>query len=792
MHVMPTTVRVSATAGRGYPTILSALVAVAPGPAVIFVDPGEYHENLVTTGDVEVRAADGPGTVTVSAVDGVTVEASGTLRLVDLRLVNRGECVVKAIEGTTTLRGCDIWGYGNASVQAVSRSRLVMDNCDTHIGRVSLTGATGTITGCRFYDAMDNGIAVVEGSEAEIRDCFIVRTGLLGIRVHSSTATIDRCDLTGTGSTAICVDTNATATITGCRIHDVRSHGVEFNRASGIMQDCVVTDASCGISLIAGAYPTVRRCVLTDIRDAGVIVGDKCGGDFTGIEVDRAANAGFYVHKKGSPTVRELRVRHTLSGIAVSDAQGTFTDVAVTDAEIGVKVRDRGTAEITNASFAQCEYGIDAEDYSTVVTLTDSRIQDIKAAGVYVGKSARAALDGCVIQETGGVGVNVSGTRVKITESKVLDTELGGVYVTGAGSLVAERVQVRHSRGYGLWAKETSWLDVRDCEFVDNEGTGVLATDKSGGRIRTSIVNGNKIDVNVESNVRVETPPPVVETLEVFGKVAESAALTELGELIGLDAVKRQVRSQVNLIRVAKQRTDADLPAPETSRHLIFSGPPGTGKTTVARLYGRILASLGVLAKGQVVEVARSDLVGQYLGSTALKTRAVFEKAVGGVLFIDEAFALSRVFGSGTDFGQEAIDELVKLMEDRRADVVVIAAGYTDEMKAFLDTNPGLRSRFSRVVEFPPYTPKELVRIFAHLSRQAHYEVDERVLALVGDHFEVTQQGNAREARKIFETMLERQAERLAEVDEPTRDQLLWLLPADVPQEMDHNQEYLA
>ncbi|MFD1051381.1 right-handed parallel beta-helix repeat-containing protein, partial [Kibdelosporangium lantanae] len=185
-----------------------------------------------------------------------------------------------------------------------------------------------------------------------------------------------------------------------------------------------------------------------------------------------------------------------------------------------------------NPSFAQCEYGVDAEDYSTVVTLTDSRIQDIKAAGVYVGKSARATLDGCVIQETGGVGVNVSGTRVRITASKVLDTELGGVYVTGGGSLVAEGVQVRHSRGYGLWAKETSWLDVRDCEFVDNGGTGVLATDKSGGRVRGTTVNGNKVDVSVESNVRVETPPPVVETLEVFGKVAESAALAELAELI--------------------------------------------------------------------------------------------------------------------------------------------------------------------------------------------------------------------------------------------------------------------
>jgi SpoVK/Ycf46/Vps4 family AAA+-type ATPase len=258
--------------------------------------------------------------------------------------------------------------------------------------------------------------------------------------------------------------------------------------------------------------------------------------------------------------------------------------------------------------------------------------------------------------------------------------------------------------------------------------------------------------------------------------------LAELDELIGLEPVKKQVRTQVNLIRVSQQRTAAGLPAPPTSRHLVFSGPPGTGKTTVARLYGRILASLGVLAKGQVIEVSRSDLVGQYLGSTALKTKAVFEQAVGGVLFIDEAFALARTFGVNSDFGQEAIDELVKLMEDRRADVVVIAAGYTDEMKQFLDMNPGLKSRFSRVVEFPQYSPDELVRIFEHQANKNHYQVDEGVRELLTAYFEDQVTGNARDARTMFEVMLERHAERLADVEAPTRDQLLWLKPEDFPE----------
>ena len=244
--------------------------------------------------------------------------------------------------------------------------------------------------------------------------------------------------------------------------------------------------------------------------------------------------------------------------------------------------------------------------------------------------------------------------------------------------------------------------------------------------------------------------------------------------------------ASINLVRIARQREAAGLPAPPMSRHLVFSGPPGTGKTTVARLYGRLLAALGALATGEVIEAGRSDLVGQYLGATALKTKAVVESALGGVLFIDEAYTLSRTFGANSDLGLEAIDELVRLMENHRDDLVVIVAGYTTEMTTFLDINPGLRSRFSRTIEFPAYDADELAQII-QLHAQAHrYRWSDDALAAITQRFHRDQDtgalGNARDARTLFEEAIERQAARLADHPAPTVGQLTELTVADLPE----------
>lgn len=250
-----------------------------------------------------------------------------------------------------------------------------------------------------------------------------------------------------------------------------------------------------------------------------------------------------------------------------------------------------------------------------------------------------------------------------------------------------------------------------------------------------------------------------------LARVEDSESYKKLQELVGLDKVKKDVVELANLMKMQVRRKEQKLPEVPFSLHLVFSGNPGTGKTTIARILAGIYKDIGVLSKGQLVECDRGDLVAGYVGQTAIKTKKKIDEAKGGILFIDEAYTLNR---GENDFGQEAIDTILKAMEDNREDFIVIVAGYTDLMKEFIESNPGLRSRFNKYIEFPDYTADELVKIFGFQVKKYNYvltddaqkAVEKKIRdmeACKGENF-----ANAREVRNLFEKIVTNQATRLA------------------------------
>lgn len=271
----------------------------------------------------------------------------------------------------------------------------------------------------------------------------------------------------------------------------------------------------------------------------------------------------------------------------------------------------------------------------------------------------------------------------------------------------------------------------------------------------------------------------------VVNKPIEGDPYEELNDLIGLDEVKAEVRSLANFVKVQKQREAKGLKTPNLSYHLVFTGSPGTGKTTVARIVARIYKDLGILKKGHLVETDRSGLIGQYVGQTAPRVNAMCDSALNGVLFIDEAYAITQS-ESSNDYGAEAVATLLKRMEDDRDRLVVIVAGYTNEMKKFIDTNPGLQSRFNRYIHFPDYSSDDLYKIFRKYLKKNEYTITKEAAAYLKARLDYAVEhkdrnfGNARFVRNVFEKTIQSQANRIAKAGKVPDNELVEITLADV------------
>ncbi len=369
-------------------------------------------------------------------------------------------------------------------------------------------------------------------------------------------------------------------------------------------------------------------------------------------------------------------------------------------------------------------------------------------------------------------GVKASTGRPISKEVVELFKDLGTAFIAINDETVTE---VANLSNYGLMLD--NFLKQYGLYFTDGISNKKNSKSKNY-RKDTKSNTPNKAGV-IKQNAAAE------EDLELEPEETLEQLMEELNTLVGLKSVKQDLTNLINLVKIRKLREERGMKQPDITLHLVFSGNPGTGKTTVARLLAKIYKVLGVVSEGQLVEVDRSGLVAGYVGQTATQTAEVVESAIGGILFIDEAYTLIKS-GDEKDFGQEAVDTLLKLMEDNRDDLIVIVAGYTDKMEEFVNSNPGLKSRFNKYIFFNDYSGSELTEIFNNMAKKQEYDTDKEAGEFVEDYLTKKATAheenfaNAREARNYLERCIERQATRIVEIENISDDDLRTLTLPDV------------
>ncbi|TDV34589.1 right-handed parallel beta-helix repeat-containing protein [Actinophytocola oryzae] len=782
MDVGQSVITVSRSVSGGYRSIADAVAAASDG-SLIIVGAGTYTENLVLTRSVTITAENGPGSVRLSAPKGVTVALAAEAAALSGIVVTAADAetpAVLAAAGQLSMTECEVVGAGWCAVYARDRGALLMRDCSVRNpggAGIVVTSQTGSVVdGCTLTGMGSSALVVAENGSLTVRSCEVGECGANGICLNGrGRAVVEDTRITGAGKPAFAVEQQASATGSRISVRDVAGIGFYLASAESVtLEECSVERSGGeGVFVAEDCAPVLRSCRVVGAGGHAFHFTGKSAGTVAGCEASGSTGSGVSVTERSTAEFDRVTVTGSrLAAVRVSGAADPFfTRLSIVDAKgAGVELADgaRGRFE-----------GVEID-----------RAGD---QGLTIGGGARPVVSGLSMRAIGSDGVSITAAAAELSDCDILGAGADGVRVGAGAELVLTRCRVQRSTGTGCRFDEGSSGTVTDSEFVDNAADGIqvhstdavriagcAVRDNRGSGLRqvrpstlldvTNLTStGNKLPDAVGQAGGVSVAPPSAPA-DSPARPVVSAPMDELQALVGLDGVKREVTSLVNLNRMAQRRREAGLSAPPMARHLVFAGAPGTGKTTVARLYGAILNELGVLRSGHLVEVARADLVAQIIGGTAIKTTEAFNTALGGVLFIDEAYTLSSSKGgSGPDFGREAIDTLVKLMEDHREDVVVIAAGYSKEMGTFLEANPGMESRFSRTIEFANYTPDELVTIVRSQCRRHDYRLDETAELALLLYFEKIPKdgtfGNGRTARKVFESMADSQASRLAMSD---------------------------
>jgi SpoVK/Ycf46/Vps4 family AAA+-type ATPase len=839
---------VSRTEPGCQPTIAAALAA-APRGATVVIQPGVYREQLRLGGNVTLVAEDGPGTVTIDGTGGVALFVCGgavALRGIDVRGGADDLPAVQVSQGSLELTGAQVTAAGIVALH-VPGGELIMHDCQVgnSIGAGFLfeRGGAGSIVDTAAAGLGAAAVVITSGADPAFIRCTLRDARGAGVLCsREGHGLLQDCEISAVDGPGLAVEDGGALRLVNTKVF--KSGGIPIQVVGGTpaLTGCELSAATGPAVLVSGtAAPTLTSCVISVATGHAVTLQEMANGSYTDCRIEVTDGAAFAVTATAAPHISGGAISAgTGAGLVFAErAVGNVQGLTIRRGRTSVLVRDGARAELEDVTaVGPVEHALVVSGSAQVI-VHRGELVEAGAMAARVAAGATLALEGTTVRDA-AEGLVAAGGTLRVGGCEITSCRGSGIVAGRGAEVTLERTRVRGNGGPGVRFSAESRGQLLGCEIIDNTDCGVLVETlkpvrlsatllqgNSGGQLRT-VVRDAAVEIVGADGAPVDVPhgaaPKLTEvpTKEVptkleagptaapqwptslppadagrtvdsptkdEGRVADDPVaplLEQLDGLVGLAGVKREVATLVGLHRISQRRAAAGLPAPPMSRHMIFAGAPGTGKTTVARLYGQILATLGVLPGGQLVEVARADLVAEHIGGTAVKTTERFKEAIGGVLFIDEAYTLAPVDGggSGHDFGREAIDTLVKLIEDHRDDVVVIAAGYSTQMRAFLAANPGLASRFAKTVEFESYATAELVSIVERLCRSHHYALEYDTRATLAGLFDTMPRtesfGNARVARQVFEEMISRQAYRLSGSSAESGVELAQLLPQDL------------
>ncbi|MFI8993011.1 right-handed parallel beta-helix repeat-containing protein [Streptomyces sp. NPDC053542] len=771
--------------------------------------------------------------LTGAALAGALIRTTGAVRLTDCVLEGaQGTGVVVGGDSRLEMTGSRIRGATGSGVRVRDGAHVLLRDCLIDgAGRSGLLfedRSAALLVDCRVRDCDGEAVRVLDSSPVprdadpyEAVDAAAPAEARGGLLLYG-------CELSGAGADALHVAGAGDAVLAGCVLRDGGGSGATVGeRARVRLADTrIVRTTSAALTAHGTARLEARGTTVRGSAANGLLATGSAAVRLTDGEVTDCRFSAVHAGGAAELTLTRLRAGHTPEhGLhAVADARLTLTEVHLTDCGMsGLDLSGAASTEAAELSVVRCRNGVVAGSGGPV-RLTGCTVTDAERAGFSFGPGGDVELAGGRVLRAGTAGLVVQeGATVRARDVEITEAAGSGLVVAAGAAPHLSRVRIVRAGKNGLIVDAKGAGVFEDCEItapgypavhLGEAATPVLT------RIRVQdadadLSTGTGADPEVRDCVSwqvkdAQWPAPLAPATATAtagsggspaggtpagGTTTTASAteddldelLAELHQLIGLERVKQDVASLVKLMRMVQRREAAGLAAPPLSRHLVFAGNPGTGKTTVARLYGRILAAVGLLERGHLVEADRSALVGEYVGHTGPKTQRVFMEAMGGVLFIDEAYSLAPAHGSGgNDFAQEAIATLVKLMEDHRDAVVVIVAGYPVEMEHFIDSNPGLASRFNRTLLFEDYGTEDLVRIVEQHAAGHQYELTDAARATLTGYFDHMPRdgrfGNGRSARQTFQAMTERQAYRVAENDSPSEAELRTLSELDVPE----------